>query len=109
MLSGGIVFSFLFVSDAGHAQSHAAAVRRSAIVLIALILGAWAPGALAVDAPLSLAEAQRLAIARSRQLVAQDAGAAASQDLAVAARQLPDPVLSVGVDNLPVTGTDRYS
>jgi outer membrane protein TolC len=109
MLSGGVVFSFLFVSDAGHAQSHPAAVRRSAIVAIALILGAWTQGALAVDAPLSLAEAQRLALARSRQLVAQDAGAAASQDLAVAARQLPDPVLSAGVDNLPVTGTDRYS
>jgi outer membrane protein TolC len=76
---------------------------------IALILAVWTQGALAVDAPLSLPEAQRLALARSRQLVAQDAGAAASQDLAVAARQLPDPVLKLGVDNLPVTGTERYS
>jgi outer membrane protein TolC len=76
---------------------------------LALILAVWTQGALAVDAPLSLAEAQRLALARSRQLVAQDAGAAASQDLAVAARQLPDPVLKLGVDNLPVTGTERYS
>jgi outer membrane protein TolC len=108
MLSGGIVLSFFFVSDAGHAQSHPVTVRRSAIVALALILGAWTQGALAVNTPLSLAEAQRLALARSRQLVAQDAGAAASQDLAVAARQLPDPVLSVGVDNLPVTGDERY-
>jgi outer membrane protein TolC len=76
---------------------------------VTLILAVWTQGALAVDAPLSLAEAQRLALARSRQLVAQDAGAAASQDLAVAARQLPDPVLKLGVDNLPVTGTERYS
>jgi outer membrane protein TolC len=76
---------------------------------IALILAVWTQGALAVDVPLSLAEAQRLALARSRQLVAQDAGAAASQDLAIAARQLPDPVLKLGVDNLPVTGTERYS
>jgi outer membrane protein TolC len=76
---------------------------------LALILAVWTQGALAADAPLSLPEAQRLALARSRQLVAQDAGAAASQDLAVAARQLPDPVLKLGVDNLPVTGTERYS
>ena len=103
------MFPSLLVPDAGHAQSCPAAGRRLPIAALALILAVWAQGALAADAPLSLAEAQRLAIARSRQLVAQDAGAAASQDLAVAARQLPDPVLRVGVDNLPVTGTDRFS
>ena len=86
----------------------AAAGRRLPMAATALVLAVWTQHAFAVDAPLSLAEAQRLALARSRQLVAQDAGVAASQDLAVAARQLPDPVLRLGVDNLPVTGEERY-
>jgi outer membrane protein TolC len=73
-----------------------------------LALGIWGQGALAADAPLSLAEAQRVAVARSRQLAGQDAAQSAAQDLAVAARQLPDPVLKVGVDNLPVTGNERF-
>ena len=63
----------------------------------------------AAEAPLTLAEAQRRAVERSRQLTAQDFSVAASRDMAVAAGQLPDPVLKVGIDNLPVTGRDRGS
>jgi outer membrane protein TolC len=63
----------------------------------------------AAEAPLTLAEAQRRAVERSRQLNAKDFAVAASRDMAVAARQLPDPVLKVGIDNLPVNGSDRYS
>lgn len=59
--------------------------------------------------PLSLQEAQRLAAARSGQLVAQDAAARAARDMAVSAGQLPDPVLKLGIDNLPVNGPDRLS
>ena len=59
--------------------------------------------------PVSLQQAQQLAVARSRQLPAQDAIATAAQDMAVAAGQLPDPVLKLGVNNLPVTGPDRFS
>ena len=33
----------------------------------------------------------------------------ASREMAVAAAQLPDPVLKLGVDNLPVNGSDRFS
>ncbi|SFH63413.1 Outer membrane protein TolC [Collimonas sp. OK307] len=61
----------------------------------------------AVEAPLTLAEAQRRAVERSRQLTAQDYSIAAARDMAVAAGQLPDPVLQVGIDNVPVTGRDR--
>jgi outer membrane protein TolC len=64
---------------------------------------------LAAEAPLTLAEAQRRAVERSRQLSAHDYAAAASRDMAVAAGQLPDPVLQLGVDNLPVNGPDRFS
>ena len=59
--------------------------------------------------PLSLEEAQRRAVARSQQLAGQDRAIAAAREMAVAAGQLPDPVLKLGVDNLPVSGEDRYS
>jgi outer membrane protein TolC len=58
---------------------------------------------------LPLAEAQRLAVQRSGQVAAQDAAVAASREMAVAAGQLPDPVLKAGIDNLPVSGPDRGS
>lgn len=59
--------------------------------------------------PLTLAEAQRRAVERSRQLAAQDASVRSSREMAVAAGQLPDPVLKAGIDNLPVSGDDRFS
>ncbi len=62
-----------------------------------------------LTAPLSLQEAQQLAVGRSGQLLAQDAVTRATRDMAVAAGQLPDPVLKLGIDNLPVTGPDRLS
>ncbi len=59
--------------------------------------------------PLSLAEALRVAVDRSQQVVAQDALVLSARDQAVSAAQLPDPVLKLGVDNLPVNGEDRFS
>lgn len=59
--------------------------------------------------PLTLLEAQALAVGRSQQLAANDASIAASRHMAVAARQLPDPVLKLGVDSLPINGPDRFS
>jgi outer membrane protein TolC len=63
----------------------------------------------ASEAPLTLGEAQRIAVERSRQLAAQDASITSAREMAVAAGQLPDPVLKLGVDNLPVDGADRFS
>src|SRR5258708_9487655 len=63
----------------------------------------------AAQVPLTLAHAQRLALERSRQIAAHDFAATASRDMAVAAGQLPDPMLKLGVDNLPVDGPDRFS
>ncbi|MBI3375414.1 MAG: TolC family protein [Betaproteobacteria bacterium] len=60
-------------------------------------------------APLTLAEAQRRAVERSLQLAAQNAAVSASREMAVAAGQLPDPALKLGLDNLPVTGPDQFS
>ena len=61
------------------------------------------------QAQLSLPDVQRRAVERSRQVAAQDAAVTASREMAVAAAQLPDPVLKLGVDNLPVNGADRFS
>lgn len=61
------------------------------------------------EPPLTLAAAQRLAVSRSRQLPANDYAVTAAREMAVAAGQLPDPVLKAGVDNLPVNGPDRFS
>lgn len=58
---------------------------------------------------LTLAEAQSLAVARSQQLAASDAAAASLREQAVSAGQLPDPVLRAGIDNVPLSGPDRFS
>ena len=58
---------------------------------------------------LTLGKAQQIALDRSRQLAAQDAAVTATREMGVAAGQMPDPVLKIGVDNLPVTTSDRFS
>ena len=75
------------------------------MICVALML----PLSAAAQNALSLTDAQRLAVERSRQLAGQDAAVAADRDLAVSAAQNPDPVLSAGIDNLPVTGADQFS
>jgi outer membrane protein TolC len=75
--------------------------------LACLALGADA--ALAAEAPLSLAEAVRLAVARSPQLASQRAMVEAAREMAGPARELPDPKLKLGVENVPTEGPDRWS
>ena len=58
---------------------------------------------------LGFEHALRLAQDRSRQLVAQDDAATAAREMAVAAGQLPDPTLQVGINNLPINGPDQFS
>jgi len=58
---------------------------------------------------LSLENALQLAEHRSQALLAQDAAAQASQELAIEAGQLPDPMLELSVNNLPVNGPMAYS
>ncbi|MFZ6653732.1 TolC family protein [Undibacterium sp. TJN19] len=79
------------------------------VILLANLLALSSPAVLATDIPLTLGQAQQLAVARSSQLHAQDLAVRASRDMAVAAGQLADPVLKLGVDNLPVTSPDRGS
>jgi outer membrane protein TolC len=76
-------------------------------ILLAILLSSTAIAA--AQAPLTLAEAQRRAVERSRQLAAQDFAVTAAREMAVAAGQLPDPVATVGVNNLPINGDDAFS
>jgi outer membrane protein TolC len=91
--------------------SNAACVPRKLRRWLSLLaLCAALPGPFAVAQPaLSLDQALRTAQDRSQQLVAQDAAAAASRDMAIAAGELPDPTLTVGINNLPVDGPDAWS
>lgn len=58
---------------------------------------------LTLDAALDAAQA------RSATLQAQDAASRAAREMAVSAGRLPDPVLRLSVDNLPIEGPMRYS
>lgn len=90
--------------------------RRIALTYVLAPLLALA-GGVACAAPLSapllapaltLPDAVQRAVERSRQLAAQDHSTSAARAMAVAAAQLPDPLLKAGVDNLPLSGADRY-
>lgn len=83
---------------------------RAAVFLLplALSLVIVAP-ARAAESPLTLVAAQRLAVERSRQLTGRDSAVFAFREMAVAAGQLPDPMLKLGIQDLPVTGSDRFS
>ncbi|MEJ7805021.1 MAG: TolC family protein, partial [Telluria sp.] len=74
---------------------------------LTMVLCAAAPGA--TSTPLAFEQSLQIAVARSHQLASIDSAVSAARSMAVAARQLPDPVLKVGVDNLPVSGPDRFS
>ncbi len=75
-----------------------------------LLLCAWCWVAAAqAQAALTLESALERAQARSHQLPAQDAAVQAAREMAIAAGQLPDPVLRAGITNLPVDGPDRFA
>ena len=79
-------------------------LRGAALALIAAaVTPSWAADSL------TLAQALHIAVGRSPQLRAQQALSMAAGEQAVAAGQLPDPVLKLGVDNLPVDGPERGS
>lgn len=77
-------------------------VAAAAALFLAFGLPSWA------SPPLSLAEALATALDRSQQIAAQDALITSAREQGVSAAQLPDPVLKLGVDNLPVSGEDRF-
>jgi outer membrane protein TolC len=90
-------------------MSSPCSMRRRAPLCLAVLSILALPPAFSAPEGLSLQEAQQLALGQSRKLVAQDAAISASREMAVAAGQLPDPVLKAGIDNLPVSGADKFS
>lgn len=78
-------------------------------ILRAALAAALLPATWAVAAPLSLDQAVDLAVQRSQMARSARAAAMSSAEMARAAGQLPDPMLTVGIDNLPVTGSRRFS
>src|SRR6185295_10140812 len=87
--------------------------RRIAVAGLILRGVALCGGAMAVahaaDSALSIDEAIERARSDSPQVAAAAAFQESAQSLAVSAGRLPDPQAIVGIDNLPVTGDDRYS
>ena len=76
------------------------------VVLLALGLS----GRVGADeGPLTLAEAQRIATLRSERIEAGDLGVSASKDLAKTAAERPDPVAKIGLENVPVNGSEAFS
>jgi cobalt-zinc-cadmium efflux system outer membrane protein len=78
-------------------------------VLRAAAIAAAILPALAGAAPLSLDQALDLAVQRSEATRSARASVASASEAAHAAGQLPDPMLRAGIENLPVTGPDRFS
>ncbi|MBS0343896.1 MAG: TolC family protein [Proteobacteria bacterium] len=77
--------------------------------LRAASLAAFLLPAIARAEPLSLDQALSLAAQRSEAARAAQASAAGAREAVRSAGQLPDPMLRAGIDNLPVTGADRFS
>lgn len=61
------------------------------------------------EAPLTLEAAIEHALRDAPQVLSAQASLESAQDLRTSAGRLPDPELIVGIDNLPVTGSDQYS
>lgn len=88
---------------------HSISLRRAGGTCLVAALCAASIPAFTAEAPLTLEQAQKIAVERSRQLDAQSLGVNAARDMAVAAGQLPDPVLSTGLESVPIEGPDRFS
>ena len=77
--------------------------------LRAAVLACALMPAFAGAASLTLDQALELAVQRSASARAARAEVTSAAESARAAGQLPDPTLQVGVDNLPVQGSERFS
>jgi outer membrane protein, heavy metal efflux system len=86
--------------------SSARSTLRTALPLAALALVVALLPSLALATPLGLPEAMNVAEREAPALRARHALQRAAGEEAARAGELPDPVLTLGIDNLPVTGSD---
>jgi outer membrane protein TolC len=82
-------------------------LKRYVLQWSAVLAAAFAPGVCAQ--PLTLDEALRVGEAQSPRLAAQRSAVSATSEQVGRAKQLPDPRLRLGIENLPVSGPDRFS
>ncbi len=76
-----------------------------------LLAALWIPGVPlgAQSLSLSLPQAVQAAAAQSQRVAAAQAQTRAARERVGAAGQLPDPVLKLGINDLPVSGRNRFS
>ena len=74
-----------------------------------LAFSLFTAAAAAQSPSLDFDDALRRAAEQAPALRAQEAAAGAARERAVAAAQLPDPMLRLGVSNVPIDGPDRFS
>ena len=79
------------------------------LAFAAFSLSGVTPSHAASSSTLTLAEAQRIARDNAPHLRAQSAAVRAAEAAGISAGELADPKLIVGLDNLPVDGTDRFN
>ncbi len=89
------------MSFRSHGVAATAAMRWLSILVLALPF-------MAMAAPISFDDAQRRALEHAPQLDARRAQVEAAQQESHRAGALPDPMLTVGLTNLPVTGADAF-
>ncbi len=77
--------------------------------LVTLLWGAVAAAAQAAEPPLTLEAAVRQGVAQAPQLEARVADTVAAREESVRAGRLPDPTLTFGLANLPVTSPGAFS
>ncbi len=83
---------------------------RSVVLVFSIVASAaFFPADVRAGETLAFEQALRMAQDRSRQMAAQELAAAASREMALAAGQLPDPMLRLGISSLPIDGADRFS
>src|SRR5690348_2483051 len=88
--------------------SHVFRCRRVS-VLAMVLCGAVAVTAHAAQSPLTLEAAVRQGLARAPLLDARSADIRAAREEAVRAGRLPDPSLTAGLSNYPVTGAEAFN
>src|SRR5437764_606410 len=90
-------------------SSRAARTLLCRFILILMCVAAISPVHAASRSPLALAEALEIATRDSPLLAAQRSAVTAAEQSVIPARELPDPKLRAGIDNLPLDGPDRFS
>jgi outer membrane protein TolC len=92
-----------------HLSARPKVMRALCATCLVISFSAGAQAQTIIAQPLTLDAALVVAQARSKALPAQDAAARAAREQAVAAGRLPDPMLRLSVDNLPVDGPKSFS